>query len=193
MREPDPAEDAAVGVVAVGGNQIRTDAQVVFVDRADDLGGDHLGAGPVLGLRRQHEARVAGVVDVAFVVVVIDPGGKAAAEPADERQDTLSRGWRHVRGPSAGARCVTRPVYYCPADPRRVQPFPEFFAWPGLGGPSRRVGPRCRVVCPLHEVAGGTWPGLARVGHIARGASDRREQDWIKEEQYLVFFPFSFE
>ena len=55
------------------------------VDRpggADHLGRHHLGTGPVLGLGREHEARVAHVVGVALVVVVIDPGRQAAAQPA---------------------------------------------------------------------------------------------------------------
>ena len=62
------------------------------VDRAGGahhLGRDHLGAGAVLGLGGQHEARVAGVVDVALVVVVVDPGRQPAAQAADERQRGL--------------------------------------------------------------------------------------------------------
>ena len=38
------------------------------------LGGDHLGAGPVLRFGRQHEAGIAGVILVPVVIVVIHPG-----------------------------------------------------------------------------------------------------------------------
>ena len=58
------------------------------VDRADardDLGGDHLGAGAVLGLRGEDEARVAPVVLVHHVVVVVDPADQARPELLDER------------------------------------------------------------------------------------------------------------
>ena len=67
----------------------------VHRDRVDRPGGPHhlgrhqLGAGAVLGLGRQDEARIADVVGVALVIVVIDPGGQPAAEALDERQRRL--------------------------------------------------------------------------------------------------------
>ena len=53
--------------------------------RATTLGGHHLGAGPVLGLRREDEARIAPVVLVHHVIVVVDPAGEPGAELLDER------------------------------------------------------------------------------------------------------------
>ena len=53
-------------------------------DARDELGRDHLGARAVLGLGREHEARIAGVLRVQHVVVVIDPRGEARAEAVDE-------------------------------------------------------------------------------------------------------------
>ncbi len=62
------------------------------VDRtrgAHHLGCHQLGAGPVLGLGRQDEARIVRVVDVALVIVVVDPRREPAAQPLDERQRRL--------------------------------------------------------------------------------------------------------
>ena len=55
----------------------------------DELGGDDLGAGAVLGLRREQEARIARVARVRGAVVVVDPRGEARAEPVDERERRL--------------------------------------------------------------------------------------------------------
>lgn len=57
------------------------------VDRAgsvDELGGDHFGAGAVLGLGGEDEPRIAGKRRVVNAVVVIHPGPEAGAEPVDE-------------------------------------------------------------------------------------------------------------
>ena len=63
-----------------------------------DLGRDHLGAGAVLGLGGEREARVAGEVAVALVIVVIDPRGETAAELLDERAGGLGEGRAHAVG-----------------------------------------------------------------------------------------------
>ena len=72
--------------------------------RAHHLRCHQLRAGPVLRLRRQHEARIVLVVDVPVVVVVIDPGRQPRPQPLDERQRRLLErrpaplaGERHVQ------------------------------------------------------------------------------------------------
>jgi hypothetical protein len=65
---------------------------------ADDLGRDHLGAGPVLGLRRQAKARIAGEVRLALVIVVVHPRRQARAEVPDEREGDLLEGRSHPIG-----------------------------------------------------------------------------------------------
>ena len=51
-------------------------------DARDDLGRDHLGAGPVLGLGGENEARVVAVARVHDVVVVVDPAREPMARAA---------------------------------------------------------------------------------------------------------------
>ena len=56
----------------------------VLAHPLDQLGGYHLGTGPVLGLGRKDEARVVPVACVHHVIVVIDPRGEPRAELLDE-------------------------------------------------------------------------------------------------------------
>lgn len=58
-------------------------------DARDQRRVDHLGAGAVLGLLREHEARIGGEARVLVVVVVIDPGPQPVAQRLDERQGDL--------------------------------------------------------------------------------------------------------
>ena len=84
--------DAAEHPLGAGIQPVQIQVHRDRVDRArrpHHVGRDQLGAGAVLGLRRQDEARIPDVVGVALVIVVIDPGGQPAAEPLDERQRRL--------------------------------------------------------------------------------------------------------
>ena len=56
------------------------------------------GQAPCCGLGGEREARVAGEVDVAIVIVVIDPGGQAPAELADEGAGGLVERRAHAVG-----------------------------------------------------------------------------------------------
>ncbi len=68
-------------------------------DARDELGRDHLGAGPVLGLGREDEPRVAAVALVHHVIVVVDPAHEARPELLDEGQrDLLEAAARRLRG-----------------------------------------------------------------------------------------------
>ena len=77
----------------------------VATDRVDRPGGcdsfgcDHLGASAVLSLRSQDETRIAGVVQVALVVMVVDPHRQPRAKPLNERKcGFLVAGPTSIRG-----------------------------------------------------------------------------------------------
>ena len=92
-----PAEDPFDG----GVQAVEIDVRDQRVDRtgvAHDLGRHHLGARAVLGLGGEHEAGVAGEVDVALVIVMIDPCGEPAAEVANELARGLVEGSAHAIG-----------------------------------------------------------------------------------------------
>ena len=84
--------DAAAHPFRRAGQSVEVGVTDDRIDRADalhQLGIDHLRTCAVLGLGRQHEARVVAVTRVLLVIVMVDPSAQPVAELLDEGQRHL--------------------------------------------------------------------------------------------------------